>query len=252
MMKLIPLLFFITSCAGYVNQIHRQIDNEQRAKYQQQYTPRQQTRYNQNQPGDRRPINNPVTLNGQPTASTQANMLPSVQRNYGQSTGRKRYQASDLTDNGSDGSLWSGKNSESFLFVNNNLKKPGDIVIIEVQKDLKDTIQDELKRNFPDPVAKTGTSSPEGTAATPEAQAEAAPANPADVNSEKVYDKISAAVVEEVNQDYLLIRGRKEVLYKKYKRYFEIQAIVSQKDISSRDTIKSTKLLEPRINVLRY
>ena len=45
---------------------------------------------------------------------------------------------------------------------------------------------------------------------------------------------------------------KKEVMYKNYKRYFEIQAIVSQKDISSRDTVSSMKLLEPKINVLRY
>ena len=58
--------------------------------------------------------------------------------------------------------------------------------------------------------------------------------------------------MEQMNQDYLLIRGRKEVMYKKFKRYFEIQAIVSQRDITSTDAVSSTKLLEPKINVLRY
>ena len=49
-----------------------------------------------------------------------------------------------------DGSLWSAKNSESFLFVTNNIKKKGDIVIVEVMSKMKDNIQDELKRTFPE------------------------------------------------------------------------------------------------------
>ena len=189
-----------------------------------------------------------MTLNGKPSASNSKNYLPSVRRNY-QNKGARRYKASDLVDNSDDGSLWSGKNSESFLFVNNNLKKQGDIVIIEVLKELKDRIQEELKRNFP--TRKRRKSS---TASKEEGEKEneepTAPNVKEDAN--KVYDKISTSVVEQVNQDYFLIRGRKEVMYKKYKRYFEIQAIVSQRDITSTDTVPSTKLLEPKINVLRY
>ena len=233
---LVTLLLF-TSCASFVQSMHKQFDNEDRARYQ-QYSQAQQMN------GDRRPINNPRTL-GSPSASSGQNQYPNIRRNYSTSTSQ-RYQASDFKDNKGDGSLWSGKNSETFLFVNNNLKKAGDIVIIEVMNELKDTIQDELKRNFPEPKKKTAAA---GDAPATEAEPEAAPTAE---SPDKVYDKISTAVIEQVNQDYLLIRGRKEVLYKKFKRYFEIQAVVSQKDISSRDTVKSTKLLEPRINVLRY
>ena len=239
LLLLLPILIF-SSCASYVNSVHRQIDNEERSRRG------QFTRYKG--PNDRRPIQNPVTLGGNPSANSQQNMLPGVQRNY-QSPGKRRYRADDLVDNQSDGSLWSGKNSESFLFVNNNLKKNGDIVIVEVMKQLKDVIQAELKRNFPDPPksAKAGTKKgEEKPAETP------APAAVGAESPDKVYDKISTSVVEQMNQDYLLIRGRKEIMYKKYKRYFEVQAVVSQKDISSRDTVSSPKLLEPKINVLRY
>jgi flagellar basal body L-ring protein FlgH len=235
---LIVQLLLLSSCASYVNSIHRQIDNEEKSKRG------RYTRYKG--PNDRRPIHNPVTLGGSPTANSRQNHPPGVQRNY-QSPGKRRYRAEDLVDNQSDGSLWSGKNSESFLFVNNNLKKSGDIVIVEVMKQLKDVIQAELKRNFPD--VKKATKP--GTKKTEEV-AEAAPAPAAAESPDKIYDKISTSVVEEVNQDYLLIRGRKEIMYKKFKRYFEVQAVVSQKDISSRDTVSSPKLLEPKINVLRY
>ena len=243
---LVTISILFSSCSSYVQSIHRQIDNENAYK-RQRYNQAMQRRGMTNQFGDKRPIANPVTLNGVPTANRNQNYYPPVQRNYQQS-GKRRYSANDLVDNQGDGSLWSGKNSESYLFVNNNLKKQGDIVIVEVMKTLKTTIQDELKRNFPDPPKKKTAKkddkeeNAESTSAAPEAAE----------SPDKVYDKISSSVVEQINQDYLLIRGRKEILYKKYKRYFEIQAVVSLRDITSRDTVSSDKLLEPKINVLRY
>lgn len=240
---LLLILFFLSSCASYVQSVHRQIDNENKVKRM------RAMRAYQARNGDQRPIQNPVTLNGSPTANTQRNYMPGVRRQYN-SPGARRYKANDLVDNSNDGSLWSGKNSESFLFVNNNLKRQGDIVIIEVLKDFKEKIQDELKRNFPERKSKkkTAAKAEEKKEETPAATA--APSGQEQPN--KVYDKISTTVVEQVNQDYFLVRGRKEVMYKKFKRYFEVQAIVSQKDISSRDTVQSVKLLEPKINVLRY
>jgi len=232
------ILINMYSCASYVQSVHKQIDNEHRRKY---------TRIHQTQQM-RGGIKNPVTLSGDPTANTSDNMYPKTKRQYYQQ-GKKRFRANDLVDNSSDGSLWSGKNSESYLFVNNSSKRRGDIVIVEVFKSLKEQIQGELKRTFPE--KKSITKSPAKKDETKDAQE--APTNPNQPeNTNKVYDKISTSVVEQINQDYLLIRGRKEVLYQKYKRYFEFQAVVSQKDITSNDTVSSPKLLEPKINVLRY
>ena len=73
-----------------------------------------------------------------------------------------------------------------------------------------------------------------------------------DGKDQKVHDKISTQVIESVNKDYLLVRGRKEVLFKDAKRYVEIQALVSRKDITDNDTVKSDRILEPKIRVLRY
>lgn len=239
---LIVLIFTLSSCASYVQSLHKQIDNESR--------PRNgaQKRYAKNQKNRRGGIHNPVTLGGAPSGNTRKNVYPHVRRDYN-AKGTRRYKASDLVDNQSDGSLWSGKNNESFLFVNNNLRKKGDIVIVEVMKQLKDRIQEELKRNFPERPKKGKKK--KGSKAATEAVAETPPPAQQD-NPDQVYDKISTNVVEQINQDYVLLRGRKEVMYKKFKRYFEFQAIASQKDISSRDSITSIKLLEPKINVLRY
>lgn len=249
MKVLLATLFLFTSCASYVKSFHRQIDAEQRAK--QAARARAMQRYNQQRGNDNRPINNPVTLNGVPTANSQRNYQPGTRRQYN-SRGVRRYKADDLLDKESDGSLWSGENSESFLFVTNNLKRKGDIVIVEVLANLKDKIQEELKRNFPDrpQKSKKGKKDDKEEDKAEEKKEETKTASADQPN--KVYDKISAKVVELVNKDYLLIRGRKEVMFKNYKRYFEIQAVVSQKDVSSQDTVTSNKILEPRINVLRY
>lgn len=233
-MKLFIFFFLLTSCSSYVNSVHRQINQEERAKMGQKRNYRYQ--------GDRRPIANPVTLSGSaPSANTVRNYNPNTKR---------RYRAEDLRDNDDDGSLWSGKQSGNFLFVTNNVKKKGDIVIVEVMGKLKDKIQEELKRNFPDPVKKKKKGDDEEKKEGEAAANTATPAPPTDPG--KVYDKISTQVVEQVNQDYLLLRGRKEVIFKEAKRYFEFQAIVSQKDITDNDTVGSLKVLEPRVNVLRY
>lgn len=243
MKALIPFLFLLCSCSSYVQSIHRQIDNEEQAR-RMALMKKAQIHY-----GDQRPIQNPVTLHGTPSANNNRNYMPNVRRNYN-SQGVRRYKADDLVDNESDGSLWSGNNSESFLFVNNNLKRKGDIVIIEVMKELKEKIQAELKRTFPEAPKSSAKKGAEES--KPEDAAKETAPNTANDAPGKVYDKISTSVIEQVNQDYLLIRGRKEIMYKKFKRYFEIQAVVSQKDISSRDSVPSYKLLEPRINILRY
>ena len=243
-MKLVVLLFSLTSCASYVNNLHRQIDNEQRAQYNQQL--RLQRQASMVRARRANPANpNPVTLSN--TANTQStpNFLPQNQRNY--QPVRKRYNVNDLKDNSGQGSLWSGENSESFLFVTNNFKKVGDIVIVDVMEELKDQIQDELKRRFPEPKKRSSKKSEKkDEEETKEDVATTTPNDP-----EKVYDKISTSVVERINQDYLLLKGRKEVLFKDNKHYVEIQTVVSQKDINKQDTVVSRKLLEPKINVLR-
>ncbi|MCO4753890.1 MAG: flagellar basal body L-ring protein FlgH, partial [Bacteriovoracaceae bacterium] len=182
-----------------------------------------------------------------PSSRTPKNVYPKVKRNYGQAN--QRVRAEDLKDNDSDGSLWSGKNSESFLFVTNNIKKPGDIVIIDVLSKLKDDITEELKRAYPDPPKKKKKD--DKAEGEQENVADAAAA-PAEGSEKEVHDKISTQVVESVNKDYLLLRGRKEVLFKNAKRYVEVQALVSRKDIADNDTVKSNRMLEPKIRVLRY
>lgn len=252
-MRSLILIFLIStllpSCASYVQSIHSQISREQRA----QKTARQKRYYDpygayRGVPmggNDARPIKNPKTLGNIPNTASNKNMVPQKNRNYG----KKRTTVDDLKDNDGSGSLWSGKNSETFLFVTNNIKRQGDIVIIDVLKSFKSKITAELKTAFPERRIKKKsktTQAPEVT--TPVA----ASTSTEDKNDSKIYDTITTQVVEEVNKDYVLIRGRKEILYKKAKRFIEVQALVSRKDISDKDAVKSSSILEPKIMVLRY
>ena len=247
---LLITLFSVSSCASFINNMHKKIDREERAKKpgnrRRSYDPYGAYRGAPRGARDQRPIANPVTLGGNPTSSRVRNMPPQSNRNYG----KRRVKADDLKDNENSGSLWTGKNSESFLFVTNNLKRQGDFVIVQVMNSLKDKIQEELKRTFPDPRPVKGKKKGAAPAAEPEAAKTAAA--PAEGDESKVHDKISTQVVEEVNKDYLLVRGRKEVMFKKRKRFIEFQALVSRKDISSTDEVKSNRVLEPKVSVLRY
>ena len=222
--NLILLLILTSSCASYVQKMHNQISADERGESpqaaQRQYSSRQKKFYDpyngyRGIPVDKRdarPIENPLTLGG-----PQRSNPPPVKRNYS-----KRYTADDLKDNSDGSSLWNGKNSESFLFVQNNVKRKGDVVIVEVLSMLKDNITNELKRAYPEP--KRATSE----------------------------DEEKKEVVEEVNKDYLMVRGRKEVLFKERKRYVELRALVSRKDIKDNDTVSSKSLLEPKVTALRY
>jgi flagellar basal body L-ring protein FlgH len=56
--------------------------------------------------------------------------------------------------------------------------------------------------------------------------------------------------VEELNKDYIVLKGRKEVIFKKEKRSIEVQALVSRKDIMENDYVNSDRLLESRVFIL--
>jgi flagellar basal body L-ring protein FlgH len=123
------------------------------------------------------------------------------------------------------------------------------MVIINVLENLRNQISAELKRTFPDKPKPGEASGDQG-----KTDSKSAPAAPANAQAEemdmKIYDKISGTVMEEISKDYILLRGRKEVIFKKEKRSIEVQALVSRKDIMENDYVNSDKLLESRVYVL--
>lgn len=246
-MKAIPLflLLALVSCANYVNQVHRQIDREERQATKgddlekDRYAPyRERNRFRTDD--DRRPIKDPKTY----SLGTGPAMRPPVKREYRP----QRYQANDFVDSDNSGSLWANQGSSSSLFTYQNDKRTGDMVIINVLENLRNQISAELKRTFPDKPRRPK----EGEAPVAEKPGTPAAAQSAENEMDmKVYDKISGTVMEEISKDYILLRGRKEVIFKKEKRSIEVQALVSRKDIMENDYVNSDKLLESRVYILR-
>jgi flagellar basal body L-ring protein FlgH len=195
---------------------------------------------------DKRPIKNPLTYSlsdGGPSGS----MKPPVKREYRP----QRYQADDFKDHESDGSLWANQGSSASLFTYQNDKHTGDMVIINVLENLRNQISSELKRTFPDRPARRKDGDKEKKDEKTAAAAPAAPGRNDDNDMDmKVYDKISGTVVEELNKDYIVLKGRKEVIFKKEKRSIEVQALVSRKDIMENDYVNSDRLLESRVYIL--
>lgn len=241
-------LFTLTSCASYIDRIHRELDASEGHA----------TAYNQDNFDHFRSPSQMAQANTHPnfaapvqrSAPRVSHMEPQVKRNYRPvEEAKKRYSADDLTDSQNEASLWSGKGKDNFLFGTVEDKRNGDIVLIQVAGRLKNEITMELKRAFPEaPIQKKEDAK---QPATTDANAGPSPASTANAKPDEVYDRISSVIVEHINNDHLLLRGRKHVLYKEHKRLIEVQALVARRDIGGDDTVNSDRILETSIVVLR-
>lgn len=250
-LMLIFLSFLLTSCAGYVANIHRELDRDMAAQNGED----SDDGFNQ----FRRPeklIPPSQRMRPQRRDSNRQSYAPRTKRQYRslsqqrESRSPERVTASDLVDNNPSQSLWMDNNESLDLFTNSNSIKQGDIVLVNVYKKLKNEITLELKRAFPTAPPKKKEGDGEDDAGGGEA--DRVPADDEMAEDEtKIYDRISTVVVEEVNKDHVLLRGRKNLLYKNRKRLVEVQALVAKRDFSDTDTIESDDIIESSISILR-
>ncbi|EQC43535.1 flagellar basal body L-ring protein FlgH [Bacteriovorax sp. Seq25_V] len=242
--SLILTFFLLSSCANYINKIHNDLDRAQGRE--QVARKKHDSTFNQFRKSSHPSI----------TTSNSPNMIPSVKRNYvPQNQVQRRYTANDLTDNSSDGSLWAGSGNENYLFTKNKWKRNGDIILINVQSRLKNMITMELKRAFPSmprKPKKADSAAGAGGATSVVASPESDPVEESDVpDDDKVHDKISSVVIEEISKDHLLVRGQKYLLFRNQKHLIEVQALIGRKDIMDDDSVDSKNFLESSIVVLR-
>jgi len=247
-------LFIFTSCSSYVDNIYRDLDRSEREaevdvqddQFERFRNTKRRTSSVYNKPKGKRDV----------STANQNFVEPSVKRQYqDEKVALKRTTASDLTDRGNDGSLWAGNDSGQFLFSTSKSKSSGDIVQINVLGKLRNEITLELKRAFPEnpfeAKAKAEEKGKDGSTTTATATPAAAKENTADVTDQGPTDRISSVVVEEINREHLLIKGRKNVLFRNRKRLVEVQALVSRRDITDEDTINSDAILESNVTVVR-
>ncbi len=254
MNKLIILLisFNFISCA-LVDSYHRKFDGRESNNQMPPNKRRKQTNaYDHLRAKDKRPIENPITYSNIRSTNSHQSYAPPVKRQY-EAVEDYRYKAKDFVDDNSEGSLWTGKHSEGFIFTNHNVRNVGDIIVLQVQKPLQDKIDKEIETVFkrrkkkgkkPASTNKTAAKKdPEEKKPTPAVAAKPGEEDPA--------QKVSAKIVEKINKDYILVSAVKEVMYRNIKRYVRIDSVVPKKDISHEDTINSSQLLETTVTVMR-
>lgn len=249
-------LLFIISCSNYIDKMHHQIDveNDRDSKF----SSKNFDKFDIYRKKGSRDILNQDSINSSLNENENnvssriiKKNLPSIKRQYGQYK-KQRYQADDLIDNSAEGSLWSGSGQENFLFAKNSYKNPGDIILVKVLDKLKKEISLELARAFPGEKRKDEKSEVKDEAKDKANENANTTGTKEEGNSEiKVYDNISSVVIEELNKDHLIIRGRKDILFKSRKRIIELQALISRRDIGDDDSILSSNILETNILVLR-
>lgn len=244
MMKYLFILLALltTSCANYIGKMYDELDGVNRRQVEQKRANVDQT-FDQYRQRNVRPVQQRLS------SATNPNVAPSIKRKYNNEA--PRVTVSNFHDNKNDGSLWAGNGNDNYLFTKNKWKRNGDIILVNVQTQLKNMITMELKRAFP-PLPTLDA--PRTAETTPAAQPAAKPATDEDEDKSvdtKVHDKISSVIIEEISRDHLLVRGQKNVLYKNRKHLVELQALISRKDINEDDTVDSIKFLESSVSVLR-
>lgn len=249
---LLSSLTLLTSCSSLIDSIYRDLDRQDRANVDEDADayPDQFDQYRKNTKRKSSAVyNKPGRDRGEVSTNTQKMVNPDVKRQYqDEKVALKRVTSNDLTDTGNDGSLWGGGDPNAFLFSTSKNKSSGDIIQINILNKLKNEITLELKRAFPENPYE-GKGKEGGAPPAPAVASAPAAASAADAGAEQ--DRISSVVVEEINREHLLIKGRKNVLFKNRKRMVEVQALVSRKDITDDDTVNSDAILESNISVVR-
>ncbi len=252
LLLIVIMTSILPSCSNYVSKIHKSLDQENNTKHynrsKQGGDPFSTYRNKRYKRGRRRGA--PRTYSKLSTKD-QGSISPRIKRNY-QPNKTRRYTTNDIADSKSDASLWSDNGQRNFLFSRNNRKRHGDIVTVNILSSLKKQISLELNNAFPVARRKKkkkdgGEKKKEEAPAPPSAAAQAT--SPEAAN--KVHDKIPSIVVEEIKDDYILLMGKKEILFKKRKHTIELQALVNRKDVSDDDSVMSSKILESTVRILR-
>ena len=246
------LIFLTSSCSNYVTGLHDAFETDNQKQLQSKQD--QFDFYRKKKSNNNMFIKNNLTT--EVTTETRRNVAPPIKRRYSNTkTQKKRYRASDLTDNQGDGSLWVSEDSSNFLFSDVIKKKTGDIILINVLDRLKSEITLELRRTFPidaPPQIANNPTKPTAPPGTP-APAKAPPKKmkAEDTAIAEIHDRISSIIIEEINKNHLLLKGRKHVLFRGKKRSVEIQVLISRKDLLSDDSVNSNKVLESTIDIIR-
>jgi flagellar L-ring protein FlgH len=240
------ILFSLISCSSFVKKMHSNIDQKDKQPNMRNNSLDPFEMYRKENLRKSKKYN--VISN-----KYQEDVTPSIKRKYESANVKKRKNDYDVFNNTKDGSLWTGTGQNNYFFSRNNEKNIGDIIIIQVEKGLRSMIAEELKRKLSMPkITKKSKTKSDKDSEKPEEKTEAKkPNNKKATNKAQVFDNISSVVIEKINNEHYLLRGKKEVLFKNVKHLIEIQGLISKKLINNDDRILSSNLIEKYVRLIK-
>ncbi len=192
----------------------------------------------------------------------------------------KRYSREDFIDkNPAENSLWDAQGQNNYLFTNNRKREVGDLVTVDVDRELKREIQYSLWQTLPaeqrkirklasfadanDPTKKVGAavdSAADKVAAAADA-AKSAEEKGKDAAEEAAKTNIKSAgkeddivrmeVAEHVGNGLVRLVGTKRVIYRGISKTVEVVALVNNKDIDDNNRLKSNAFLDMQTQVVQ-
>ena len=239
----------------------------------------------------------PRTLNGVSANNTRA-LDPPVRREYGrrmpiadpdmgrdpaspQASEYHRVTRNDFVDkNSAENSLWDAQGQNNYLFSHNRRRDPGDIVTVDVEKDLRREIQYQLWMTLPPEMRKfkkadvAATDSVKSVAGAPGGDKAADAPKPTANKEAKTADEknrdaaeeaaktnitkngkdddiVRMEVVENLGNGLVRLSGQKRVIYKGVSRIIEMAGIVNNKDIDDNNRLKSMAFVDMQTQVIQ-
>jgi flagellar basal body L-ring protein FlgH len=229
------------------------------------------------------------------SANNVSRYEPPVQRNYGRRlaslsaegdgassapeiSGRRMTRADFVDQEAKENSLWDAQGQNNYLFSHNRRREAGDLVTVDIEKELRREIQYQLWMTLPPELRRTKRApASEGDAVKNVASSQNADPNAPDAKKDdpnkpaeekakdaaeeaaksnlalngKDDDTVRMEVVETLGNGLVRMVGQKRVIYKGATRVIEVMALVNNKDIDDNNKSKSSTLLDTQTQVVQ-
>ncbi len=176
----------------------------------------------------------------------------------------RRYKREDFVDRAAhENSLWDGSGQSNYLFTNNRRREVGDLVSVDVERELKREIQYSLwmslppeQRRRPRKPASDGKptkfAKEDSKTQTEKNKDDAEEAAKKDIASNgKEDDSVRMEVVEHLGNGLVRLVGNKRVIHKGVPKNVEVSALVNNRDIDDQNHLKSSSFLDLQTQVVQ-
>ncbi len=243
------VLAFTLSGCGWIQSLRREVeDDSPQARYQryQAETNMAQGRkvMNRFRPSDPATVDDARTAIVQGTPVDYSGMRAKDIRTTTQSLARDNLK--------NENSLWVEDGQNNFFFSQNRQKVPGDLITVVIEDGLRRDMITAVKRLLPPEYRNQEVRIP-GITKEPKREPASTPgadgATPPTPEAEPVDDLLTAEVLERYPNGNLRIRAIKRIPFRYQTRIVEVLAIVKNAEIDERDTVKSAKFFENKVEL---